>query len=493
MKKTFRQTLFGFAAMSLIFSTMTGNIRASSHAEAPLSSMDRYADNTDVYAFRSLEEGRGGFVTILANFIPFQDPSGGPHFYRFDDTVLYEIHIDNTGDGLPDISYQFQFNTQIVNGDTVLGMNAVNENGVISSLTDPDYNMPQTYTVRRLDYSEGQVQTTRVGSGLRTPPSNIGPRVTPNYEENLGQPAVYSLGANGKVFAGQREEGFFIDVGGVFDALNFRSIGMSGGIQSLQGKNVSTIGIEVPIEQLTRSHAAPSGPTSADAVIGIYSTASRRSTRVINPSQTVNTGPYRQVSRLGNPLVNEVVVPLRTKDAFNASKPTDDAALVPAVLDPELPRLMNLVFGIPIPPAPRNDLAQIFALGIPVNSVTGPNYTTVIQGTNGPHEYLRLNVGIPVTPIASINRLGILGGDAAGFPNGRRPQDDIVDIALRAMAGGTPFTPATNMAPNNTLGDGVSQNEVPFLTRFPYLASPYQGNQPSTSNFPSSRPNSSEE
>src|SRR5436190_5561077 len=176
MNKAIRQVLMGFAAMSLIFSTMMVSVLASSHAEAPLTSMDRYADNTDVYAFRSLEAGRSGYVTILANFISFQDPSGGPHFYRFDDTVLYEIHIDNNGDGNPDISYQFQFTTQIVNGDTVLGMNAVNENGVINSLTDPDYNMPQTYSVRRVDRYASRnvrVQATTIASGLRTPPSNI--------------------------------------------------------------------------------------------------------------------------------------------------------------------------------------------------------------------------------------------------------------------------------------------------------------------------------
>jgi hypothetical protein len=170
------------------------------------------------------------------------------------------------------------------------------------------------------------------------------------------------------------------------------------------------------------------------------------------------------------------------KDQFNSSNPTDDDALVPAVLDPVLARLMNLVFGIPIPPAPRTDLAFIFALGIPVNPITGPNYTTVIAGSNGPHEYLRLNVAIP--PSASPNRLGLLGGDPAGFPNGRRLGDDVVDIALRAMAGGTLFTPATNVSPNNTLGDGVSQNDVPYLTRFPYLGVPNPGNTARTANFP---------
>ena len=486
----------------LIASMSPATLLASSHAEAPLISMDRYADNTDVYAFRSTESGRTGFATIIANFVPFQEPSGGPQFYRFDDTVLYEIKIDNTGDGVEDITYQFNFRTQIVNGETVLGMNTVNENGEISTLTDVDYNMPQTYSVRRIDR-----QTSRKGrliaSGLRTPPSNIGPRVTPNYEENLGSPAVYPLSGGGRVFAGQRDEGFYIDVGGVFDALNLRSIGMSGGIHTTQEYNVNSIAIEVPISSLTRDRRNPTDPLAANAVVGVWSTASRQAVRIIRGNegqgdhgqgnddkdkdnyyvgdgQVSNNGPYRQVSRLGNPLVNEVVTPLRLKDPFNASRPTQDAQLVPYVLDPELAKLMQAVFGIAIPPPPRNDLAFIFALGIPSGVI--PNYTTQIAGTNGPHEYLRLNLAI--APSANPNRLGLLGGDVAGFPNGRRVMDDVVDIGLRAVAGGTPFTPATNVAPNNTLGDGVSQNDVPYLERFPYLGVPHQGNQPRTANFP---------
>ena len=474
-----------FASLALLLGLLVSiapvHSYGSSHAEAPLISMDRYADNTDVYAFRSTETGRGGFVTLVANFIPFQDPSGGPQFFRFDDTVLYEIKVDNTGDGVADVTFQFQFTTQTVNGETVLGMHAVNQDAVISSLTDLDYNMPQTYTVTRVD-TVGKRGRTVIGSGLRTPPSNIGPRVTPDYEANLGSQAVYNLTGGGRAFAGQRDEGFYIDVGAPFDALNFTSIGTSGGIHTTQGYNISTIAIEVPIQSLTRSGSLPSGPTADDAVIGVWSTTSRRSTRVINPSQTVNEGPWRQISRLGNPLVNEVVIPLKLKDAFNSLEPTGDAVAVPYVLDPELARLMQLVFGINIPPAPRNDLAQIFALGIPVNAVTGPNYTTVIAGTNGPHEYVRLNVAIP--PSSNPSRLGLLGGDPAGFPNGRRVGDDVVDIALRAMAGGTPFTPATNVAPNNTLGDGVSQNDVPYLDHFPYLGVPNPGNTPRTANFP---------
>ncbi len=471
-----------FIVLTLCVGLNTIPAMAASHAEAPLISMDRFADNTDTYAFRSVEPGREGFVTLIANYIPLQEPSGGPQYFRFDDTVLYEIKIDNTGDGRPDIIYQFQFTTRIVNGDTVLGMSTVNEDAVINSLTDPDYNMPQTYSVTRVDTRSGR-RGTVLGGGFITPPSNIGPRVTPNYEQNLGQPAVYPLPSGGKVFAGQRDEYFYIDLGGTFDALNLRSIGASGGIDTTKGYNISTIAIEVPIQELTRSRAIPASSTAPDAVIGVWATASRRSTRVINADGTRGAeGAWRQISRLGNPLVNEVVIPLKLKDAFNSLSPENDAIAAPFVLDPELARLMNIVFGINVPPPPRNDLVAIFATGIPENAITGPGYTTFLSD-GIPHEYLRLNVALPITPIASINRLGLLGGDVAGFPNGRRPHDDVVDIALRAMAGGTPFTPATNVPPNNMLGDGVSSNpEGPLLQRFPYLLPPNQGNQPRTSN-----------
>jgi hypothetical protein len=475
-----------FVGSLLIVSSLTMPLLASSHSEAPLISMDRFADNTDTYAFRSVEAGREGFVTLIANYIPLQEPSGGPQWYRFDDTVLYEIKIDNTGDGVEDISYQFQFTTQTVNNDTVLGQSTVNENGVISNLNDPDYNMPQTYTVRRV--GNRRVPVT-LASGLRTPPANIGPRVTPNYEQNLGQPAVFPLPNGGKVFAGQRDEYFYIDLG-VFDALNLRSVGMSGGIDTTKSYNVSTIAIEVPIRELTNTKTIPASPTAPGAVIGVWATASRRSTRVLQPggAQT-NDGAYQQVSRLGNPLVNEVVIPLGLKDAFNSIPPSVDGTIprvVQAVQDPELARLLAAVFGISIPAPPRNDLVQIFTTGIPVNPVTGPNYTTFLSD-GVPHEFLRLNVGIAPTPIGSQNRLGLLGGDAAGFPNGRRVFDDVTDIALRAVAGGTPFTPATNVAPNNALGDGVSSNpEGPLLTRFPYLLPPNAGNQPRPSSTPTS-------
>lgn len=502
-EKSLKMTRLFFAAL-LSLSLSGLNVFASSHAEAPLISMDRYADNTDLYAFRSSEPGRAGFVTILANFIPFQDPSGGPHFYRFDDTVLYEIKIDNTGDGVQDITYQFQFTTQILNRNTVLGMNTINIDGPITSLNDLDYNMPQTYSVRRIDSGTGPGGQL-LASGLRTPPSNIGPRTTPNYEANLAQPAVYNLGSNGgKVFCGQRDEGFFLDLG-VFDAIGYRSLAPTGGVDTLRSFNVNTIGIEVPIQDLTRNRAVPTSSTDPNAVIGIFSTASRGSLRTIaSDGSRSQTGTFVQISRLGNPLVNEVVVPLVLKDAFNSLSPQFDGSVpqvVNAVLDPEFPKVVRQALGafgtfdgsfagtINLPPAPRNDIAAIFVTGIPAGAVPGaPNYTTFLSDGQ-PHEYLRLNVAIaPVAPGATgYSRLGLLGGDIGGFPNGRRVSDDVVDIGVRALLGGTPFTPGTNVSPNNAFNDGVSNNFEGFLTRFPYLQTPTAGNTPRPANFPAAQ------
>ena len=496
MKKMFVFSTLLALAMSLVSIPATRESSASSHREAPLIVADPLADNTDTYAFRSTEAGRSGFVTLIANWIPFEEPSGGPHFYKFDDTVLYEIKVDNTGDGVEDITYQFRFTTEFKNPDSVLGMAAPNQafagtGGVeplITSLDDPDYNEPQTYSVTRVEKNRGNSRTTVIANGLVTPPNNIGERTTPNYEAVLAQPAIYPLPNGGKVFAGQRDEGFYIDVGGVFDTLKLKSIGATGGVDSTAGFNVNTIAIEVPIQALTRTGAVPSSPTAPDAVIGVWATASRRTVTVIrnnainqrkSPDRILNAGAYRQVSRLGNPLVNELVIPLKLKDAFNASEPENDAQFASFVVDPQLAQLLAAVFGISVPMAPRNDLVAIFATGIPVNPITGPNYTTFLSDGQ-PHEMMRLNVAIG--PTASPSRLGLLGGDFAGFPNGRRVFDDVVDIELRAAAGGTPFTPSTNVAPNNVLGDGVSNNDLLFLTRFPYLATPHSGN--STSGAP---------
>jgi hypothetical protein len=458
----------------VVFSSLglTPPAHASSHREAPLIAGDPLADNTDVYAFRSYEPGRENYVTLLWNHIPLEPPSGGPQFYPFGTDLLYDIKVDNTGDGVEDITYRFVFQTQFVNKDSVLGMAAPNQDAVISTLDDPDYNQRQTYQVYKIKTGLfGLESRTLIGQGLFLPPSNIGSRATPNYE-SLAAQAVYTLPTGERVFAGQRDEGFYIDLGGTFDFLNFRSIGDTGGIDRTANFSVNTLAIEVPIHDLTRDGKVPTDPTAANAVIGVYSTADRCPVSIRNGGCTKPT----QVSRLAGPLVNELIIPLGLKDKFNASDPKDDAQFAQFVADPQLAKIIQAVFGINIPPAPRDDLVAIFATGIPAGAVPGaPQFTTFLSDGK-PHELLRLNVAIPSVPFAQQNRLGLLGGDLAGFPNGRRVIDDVVDIELRAVTGGTPFTPSTNVAPNNTLGDGVPQNDVPFLEVFPYLGTPPSGN-----------------
>lgn len=483
MKKFLRAALSLSLTASLFGGAMVQVSQASSHREAPLIAGDPLADNTDVYAFRSTEAGRDGFVTLIANFIPVEEPGGGPHYFKFDDTVLYEIKIDNTGDGVEDVTYQFRFSNQIKNPDTVLGMAAPNEalkgkggiDPLITSLTDEDYNEFQTYSITRIDRSTGK-NGKQIATVLSTPPCNIGKRTTPQYEA-LAERAVHELPGGMRAFAGQRDEGFYIAVNKIFDTLNLDSIKDTGGVDGLAGKNVHSIAIEVPIQDLTRNASVPTSPTASDSVIGIWSTASRRTTNVLYDVQKKGTknGEWVQISRLGNPLVNEVIIPLKLKDAFNGLAPKDDAIAAPYVLDPQLAKLLKAVYKIDIPAAPRNDLVALFATGVKAGSVPGaPTFNTFLSDGK-PHEMLRLNVVIP--PSTNPNRLGLLGGDPAGHPNGRRVFDDVTDIALRAVAGGTPFTPKTNKAPNNELGDGVSGNDEPYLDKFPYLGMPHAGNQ----------------
>jgi hypothetical protein len=264
------------------------------------------------------------------------------------------------------------------------------------------------------------------------------------------------------VFAGQRDEGFYVDLA-VFDLLG---IAQGQKEDSTAGFNVSTLAIQVPITTLTRGGAMPSSPSDPNAVIGVWSTASRFATRTLTAGAQTHSGPLVQVSRLGNPLVNEAVIDLARKDAFNGIEPTSDAVALDRVTDPEVPKLLNLIFGVDSPPAPRNDLVAIFLTGIP-----GLNQPPNVR----PAELLRLNVAVP--PATNPDPMGVLRGDIAGFPNGRRVGDDVFDIVLQAAAGATPLTPAFNRPPNNRLGDDVNRNDVPYLSQFPYLGIPHAGNK----------------
>jgi hypothetical protein len=436
---------------------------ASSHREALQISEDPVADNTDTYAFVSPD--KPDTVTLVGNWIPLEEPAGGPNFHNFGDDVLYTINVDNDGDAVDDIVWEFRFTTRVQNPNTFLY-----NTGPISSLTDPDFNIRQTYSVARVENG----RRTIVASGLRVPPANIGPRSTPNYER-LASAAVATLSGGSKVFAGPRDDPFFVDLGSAFDLLGLRPFNPAHliplpkerGVDGVGGFNTHSIVLQVPIKQLTRDKQALTGPNDPDAVIGVYATSLRRQTRVLSPTggPQVHTGQWVQVSRLGMPLVNEVVIPLGRKDRFNASEPADDAQFLGFVQDPEPARLIEVLYpGVKVPAPPRKDIVTIFLTGIP-----GLNQPRNVV----PAELIRLNMAIP--PTKKPNPLGVLGGDLAGFPNGRRLADDSTDVELRALAGATPFTPDFNVAPNNQLGDGVNENDKPFLDQFPYVATPHQG------------------
>jgi hypothetical protein len=444
-----------FAAAAIAAAYPGGPVRASSHREAPLISADPLADNTDVYAFVSPRNPDR--VTLIANFIPFEAPYGGPNFFKFDDNVLYEIMIDNDGDAVEDITYQFQFRTEVRNPNTFLY-----NTGPIDSLDSPNWNVRQFYSVTRIDGPRRRGRGTVLADNLPTPPVNVGFRSTPDYQ-SLATAAIRQLPNSTQVFAGQRDDPFFVDLN-IFDLLGVPPADTNNE-DALAGFNVHTIAIEVPIASLTSNHSRPAAASDPNAVIGVWSTTSRPNVIQLGDGQIKGSSNFVQISRLGQPLVNEVVIPRGAKDLFNSLEPTQDSAALNFVLDPEVPKLLSAVFGIASPPAPRLDLVTIFLKGIPGLNQP-PNVT--------PSEMLRLNVAIPPTP--NPNPLGLLGNDPGGFPNGRRPIDDVVDIALRVMAGATPLTPTFNNFPNNTLGDGVPANDVAFPNYFPYIATPRAGN-----------------
>jgi hypothetical protein len=446
---------------------------ASSHREAPMISQDPVADATDFYMFVSPEGN--GTVTFVANYLPLEGAYGGPNFFRFGDDVLYAIHVDNNGDNKADITYEFRFKTTVQNGKTFLY-----NTGPIKSLDDANWNVRQTYTVTRVD-GKGR---TELGKDLPVPPVNIGPKSTPDYEK-LAAAAIKPLSGGGQVFAGQRDDPFFVDLGSVFDLLTIRKLpgNAGGGVDALAGYNVQSIALQVPITQLTADGQAVSGLGSANAVIGGWTTASRQKTRVLSAGAAASEGDWVQISRLGNPLVNEAVIPLAIKDAFNAIRPDQDvgAGALPLVQDPEPARLLNALYGIKVPPAPRDDLVAIFLTGIPGSVLGLPGATApmnVPSGASTGSEMLRLNMATPPTKIGEAKRLAALAGDVLGFPNGRRLEDDVTDIALQALAGATYPLVHKDFTPDplaGQLGDGVDANDKPFLAAFPYLATPHRG------------------
>ncbi|HYP20046.1 MAG TPA: DUF4331 domain-containing protein [Chloroflexia bacterium] len=461
--------VFGLAAFG-VSSTQTS---ASSHREAPLITADPLADATDVYAFVSPEAPNS--VTLIANWIPLQQPAAGPNFYNFSDEVQYEINLDTQGLARANVTYQFRFRTDYRSKNTFLY-----NTGQVTSLSDTDLNVRQFYTVTKIMRTFAPDGTFQGGSSqvlvsnAQVAPANIGPRSTPNYEANLATPAIKSLVGGGKVFAGPRDDPFFVDLGSAFDLLGLRPLNTAHlipldteeGVDGVAGYNVHTTALQVPISSLGLQNG----------VVGVWSASKRQATRVINQFDGTITwsGTWVGISRLGMPLVNEVVVPLAFKDSFNVSRPDGDGRYASVVVNPEMPVLMNLLYPplVDVPTTNRTDLVTVFLTGVP-----GVNQLPTVTAS----EMIRLNTGI--APASEPNRLGVVGGDNAGFPNGRRLIDDVVDIELRALACsygvvGTlgPCDAATyNVSPNKDLTDGLDANEKPFTDAFPYMAEPYQG------------------
>ncbi|HXX60767.1 MAG TPA: DUF4331 domain-containing protein [Candidatus Sulfotelmatobacter sp.] len=446
----------------------------SSHREAPGISKDPVADSTDLYAFVSPDHP--DTVTILANYIPLEGPAGGPNFYEFGDDVLYEIVIDNDGDADADITYQFRFKTHVKDSTTFLY-----NTGPIGSLGSASWNRTQTYTITRIDeWGHAKV----IGADLTCPPVNIGPRSTPDYGA-LAQAAVHSLGGGIKVFAGQRREGFFVDLGSIFDLGDLRPFqnlhliptAAAPGVDATKDLNVHTIAMQIPMTSLTKGGWKPTDPLDPRSVIGVYTSAHRRKAHIRFGSDDVESGPFVQVSRLGNPLVNEVLIPMARKDYWNGERPHKDSQFLASYAHPELAGLLPVLYPGVFPnlaayTKDRVDLEAILLTGIPAGIIPGFQNSTGSTAA----DLLRLNMAIP--PSGSPNALGILGGDLAGFPNGRRVKDDVVTIEIRAVAGLTIPLVDPSFTPDGAAGL-VTQGLTPAASRyqatFPYLGLPLDG------------------
>ena len=479
----------------------------TSHREAPGISSDPAADNTDVYAFVSPD--KPSTVTLISNFIPLQGAAAGPNFFRFDPSVLYEIMVDNNGDGVEDVTYQFRFQTHVANSGTFLyNVGPISYNSTTNGFTN--LNVQQTYSVAKVHGQRRSADATTyktLGTGLLVPPPDIGPRSTPNYDTAIFPNTVYTLKSGETVFAGPRAEGFYVDLGSIFDLGTLRPFASAHlintpptttGVDGTSGFNVHSIAIQVPITDLTSTGKVPTGVTDPTATIGVWSTASRQQVKILESDQYDNpiaelAGAWHQVSRLGNPLINEVMIPLQQKDYWNHQGPAGDSQFLSSYNVPQLQGLLPVLYPGVFPNlaaysgsnTTRPDLVAILLTGIPSGIIAGfQNYTGATQA-----DELRLNVAIPpaistTNPTATAsNRLGLLGGDASGFPNGRRVFDNVTSIELQAIAGAT--IPLVNSkytadAAASLLTDGTT-NAVPYLESFPYLGHPYQGYLANTS------------
>jgi hypothetical protein len=484
---------------AVLVSMLAPAAMASSHREAPFITKHPKIDATDFYMFRSFQEGRGAYTTLIANYVPLQDAYGGPNYFMMDPEALYEIHVDNNADAVEDLTFQFRFkntnkNTTLKIGGKDVAIPLVINGGAIADVNAPGANVRETFTVNvvrgnRRGGTRGVV-TNAAGGGATfdKPLDNIGTKSIPNYEAYAAK-HIYEVNIPGcttpaRMFVGQRKDPFVVNLGETFDLINIKAPAVeflasaeSNAKDDLRFKNVTTLSMEVPTACLLNTSAP-------DPVIGAWTTASLRQGRLINPFPKSDAdvsregGAWTQVSRLGMPLVNEVVIGLKDKDRFNASKPAADGQFADYVTNPTLPALIEILYGSAGAKAPtnfpRNDLVATFLTGIA--GVNKPTVNTKPVAS----EMLRLDTSKAVTPAGSQQRLGVVAGDNAGFPNGRRPGDDVVDIALRVVMGklctlNIGCAPADAPAGALRFTDGAYLDEKMSNTTFPYLKSPIPG------------------
>ncbi|MEV6303567.1 DUF4331 domain-containing protein [Actinoplanes sp. NPDC051861] len=458
----------------------------SSHREAPEISKDPVADSSDLYAFVSPDDP--DTVTLIANYVPLQIPASGPNFFEFGDDVLYEIHVDANGDARPDVTYQFRFRTELRNDKTFLY-----NTGPIESLDSENWNRRQFFSVTKVD---GHGKSTVLAKNLPCPPCNVGPLSIPDYEK-LAADAVHKLKTGEKVFAGQRADAFFVDLGAIFDLGTLRPfqdkhlVGQNlfnyagKAVNATDKTNVHSIAIQVPLHMVRREGKKRVRGRDAGAVIGVWTSASRRQVEVRKgdgKSGDVVVGPQVQVSRLGNPLFNEVIVPMAEKDRWNSLPPSEDKRFAEFVATPELGALLPVLYpglfdnldALNKTKEPRADLLAILLTGIPDGLIDGfQNNTGELQA-----DMLRLNTAIP--PAEKENKFGVVGGDLAGFPNGRRIADDVVSISLRAIAGATVPLVNADFEPDAAAalveqGLSIKDSSAKLLKKFPFLGTPFDG------------------
>ncbi|MBL4848906.1 MAG: DUF4331 domain-containing protein [Planctomycetes bacterium] len=460
------RTALSLAALAAT-AALVGPAFGSSHREAPAITEDPTADCTDVYAFVSPD--KTDTVTLVANYIPLEEPSAGPNYFKFSDTALYEIHVDNDGDTKEDVTFSFRFTTTTKNENTFL----YNTGPISVAAAGNGYdglNVVQRYTVTRIDGDRRTGTRTVLGADLVVAPNNVGPKSIPGGYAPISSAATHALPSGIQVFCGPRDDPFFINLGRSFDLINIDPV-LPGGQDAVQGAtadsiagfNCHTIAIQVPQSLLTANGATPTSAADPNSIIGIWSTSSRRQVQLRRTKGRTDLvdGAWVQVSRLGMPLVNELVIPRSNKDIFNNSEPQDDAQFLTFVQQPELAGTLVALFGangLTVPAGNRDDMVAVFLTGV-----------TGLNKKGAACEYLRLNMAIPLS--ATPNRLGVLAGQNDGFPNGRRLTDDVVDIALRVVHG----VLVDAVAHPLELGDTVAENDVPFQTAFPYLANPHDG------------------